>query len=212
MPEIIETTVYHLDELTDPAKDKARAWYRDGVASEDWYEFVFEDFETIASLLGLELKTQTIRLYGGGTRQQPCLYFRGFWSQGDGACFEGFYRYKAGARQAILSHAPTETELHAIADRLQNIQRRNFYRVTADVTHRGRYCHEYSMDIEVTRGGRPAVAAADEEGIAEATRDLARWLYRQLEREYEYQTSDEVIDEAIMANGYTFTLDGRRFG
>ena len=45
-----------------------------------------------------------------------------------------------------------------------------------------------------------------------ALRDLARWLYRQLEREYEYQTSDAVVDEAIIANGYTFTNSGRRFG
>ena len=28
MPEIIETTVYRLDELSDAAKEKARAWYR----------------------------------------------------------------------------------------------------------------------------------------------------------------------------------------
>lgn len=30
MPEIIETTVYRLGELSDAAKDKARAWYREG--------------------------------------------------------------------------------------------------------------------------------------------------------------------------------------
>ena len=33
----------------------------------------------------------------------------------------------------------------------------------------------------------------------EAPTDLARWLYRQLERDYEYQSSDERIDEAIAA-------------
>jgi hypothetical protein len=51
-----------------------------------------------------------------------------------------------------------------------------------------------------------------EDTVTEALRDLARWLYRQLEREYEYQTSDAVTDEAILANEYTFTGDGRRFG
>lgn len=39
-----------------------------------------------------------------------------------------------------------------------------------------------------------------ENAITEALRDLARWLYRQLEQEYEYQTSDAVIDETIIAN------------
>jgi hypothetical protein len=48
--------------------------------------------------------------------------------------------------------------------------------------------------------------------VIEALRDLARWLYRQLERDYEYQSSDERIDEAIAANAYTFTETGRRFG
>jgi hypothetical protein len=51
-----------------------------------------------------------------------------------------------------------------------------------------------------------------EEVVIEALRDLARWLYRQLEREYEYLTSDEAVDESIVANEYTFTAAGRRFG
>jgi hypothetical protein len=51
-----------------------------------------------------------------------------------------------------------------------------------------------------------------EEIIVEALRDLARWLYRQLERDYEYQSSDERIDEVIAANAYTFTETGHRFG
>ena len=51
-----------------------------------------------------------------------------------------------------------------------------------------------------------------EDVVIEALRDLARWLYRQLEREYAYLTSDAVVDEAILANGYTFTEAGQRFG
>ena len=30
MPDVIETTVYRLDELSEAAKDNARAWYREG--------------------------------------------------------------------------------------------------------------------------------------------------------------------------------------
>ena len=56
------------------------------------------------------------------------------------------------------------------------------------------------------------MTADAEDVITEALRDLARWLYRQLEREYEYLTSDEAVDDAITANEYTFTEDGRRFG
>lgn len=56
------------------------------------------------------------------------------------------------------------------------------------------------------------MTADAEETIIEALRDLARWLYRQLEREYDYLSSDEVVDETISANEYTFTEAGRRFG
>jgi len=51
-----------------------------------------------------------------------------------------------------------------------------------------------------------------EDDIKKALRDFADWIYRQLEREYEYQTSDEQADEAIRANGYTFTEYGKRVG
>jgi hypothetical protein len=97
---------------------------------------------------------------------------------------------------------------------LQAIQRRNFYQLHATVTHRDRYYHEYSMAISVERDsptGQDMTADA-EVTVIEAMRDLARWLYRQLEREYDYLTSDVVVDEAITANAYAFTAAGRRFG
>ena len=70
------------------------------------------------------------------------------------------------------------------------------------------------MAISVERDsptGQDMTADA-EETVIETLRDLARWLYRQLEREYGYLTSDEVVDEAIAPNAYTFTAAGRRFG
>ena len=51
-----------------------------------------------------------------------------------------------------------------------------------------------------------------EEIVTEAIRDLARWLYRQLQSEYDHLTSDESIEEGIIVNEYTFTEGGRRFG
>jgi hypothetical protein len=214
MPRIVETKVFRLDELSEGAKEQARAWYREASACDDWHECVFEDFETICAILGVRLKTRSVRLFGGGTRQKPCIWFSGFASQGDGASFEGALRFAAGARKAIRAHAPQDGELHRIADALQAIQRRNFYQLRADVNQRGRGCHEYSMSIAVERDSpnNQNMTADAEDTIAELLRDLARWLYRQLEREYEYQTSDEVTDEAILGNEYTFTGEGRRFG
>lgn len=214
MPEIIETTVYRLDELSDAAKEKARAWYRDGAFDHDWHEFVFADFVEICTIVGVDLKTRPVRLVGSGSRSDPCIWFRGFSSQGDGACFEGAYAYARQAPVAIRAHAPQDEELHRIADALQVIQRRNFFQLRADTRHRGHYYHEYCMNVAVERDGPTGQDMTDdaEDVVIELLRDLARWLYRQLEREYEYQTSDTMIDEAMTANAYTFTEAGHRFG
>lgn len=214
MPQVIETTVYQLDELSDAAKDKARNWFREGGFDWEWYEFIYDDFEAICGILGVDLTTRSVRLMGGGTRQKPCIYFQGFWSQGDGACFEGIYRYKSGAAAKICDYAPKDTELHGVADALQDIQKRNFYQIHARAVHRGHYYHEYCMDVDVERDSPvyQALTSGADEIVTTALRDLARWLYRSLQREYEYQTSDEAVDEAIQANEYTFTETGKRFG
>lgn len=214
MPEIIETTVYRLDELSGAAKDKARAWYREGGFDYDWHDAVYEDFQRIAEILGIDFRTRAVRLMGGGTRREPCIWFRGFWSQGDGACWEGSYSYARNATAKIRAYAPQDQELHRIADALQAVQRRNFYQLRAEACHRGHYYHEYCMAISVERDSPTYQDLTEdaEESVTEALRDLARWLYRQLEREYEYISSDEAVDETINSNEYTFTETGRRFG
>ncbi len=214
MPDIICTTVYQFAELSDAAKENARSWYRELGPHDDWWDAVYEDFERICEILGIRLKTTPVRLMGGGTRQKPCIWFSGFWSQGDGACFEGYFSYAKGGAARIRDYAPQDPTLHGIADRLLAVQRRNFYQLVAEASHRGRYHHEYTMSVDVTRDSstwQPSTEDA-EEVVLEAIRDLARWLYRQLQTEYGHLTSDESIEEGIIANEYTFTETGRRFG
>lgn len=214
MPAIVETVVYRFDELDERAREAARDWYREGAFDHDWYEVIYEDFETICEILGVSLASKPVRLCGGGTRYDPRIYFSGFSSQGDGACFEGNYAYAKAAPARIRAHAPQDTELHRIALALQALQRRYFYQLAASIRHGGRYYHEYSMEIAAERHGLAVqdVSSAAEEAITEALRDLARWLYRQLEAEHDYLNSQEAVDEAISANEYTFTQGGRRYG
>ena len=214
MPRIIETTVYTIDELSAAAKENARIWYRDQGLHDEWYDFVYEDFESICKILGIALETTPVRLYGGGTRDKPQICWSGFSAQGDGASFAGRYSYARGAAKAIRAHAPKDTELHRIADKLQAIQQKNFWQLNASIRQRGRYYHEYSMAIEVERDSptwQPMTDGA-EDTVIETLRDLARWLYRQLRQEYEHQTSDTAVDEILSANDLTFTAEGKRFG
>ena len=214
MPRIVETTVFTINELSDAAKENARIWYRDQGLHDEWYDFVYEDFQVICRILGVDLGTSPVKLMGGGTRDLPQVHFSGFHSQGDGASFAGSYRHARGAPKAIRAHAPRDEELHRIADKLQAAQRKNFYQLTAGIRQRGNYCHEYSMAIEVERDSPTCQPPTDgaEDAVIEALRDLARWLYRQLRSEYEHQTSDAAVDEIVAANELTFTADGRRFG
>ena len=214
MPRIVKTTVYTIDELSDEAKEKARAWYRQDGLHDEWHDFVYEDFGTICRILGIALRTSPVRLMGGGTRDRPHIFFSCSSSQGDGASFEGVWSHARGSRKAIRAHAPKDEELHRIAHVLQDAQRRSFFQLHATVRQSGRYCHEYTMAIEVERdspSGQPPTDGA-EDAVIEAMRDLARWLYRQLQSEYEHQTSDDAVDEILAVNQWTFEADGTRFG
>lgn len=200
---VVETKVYTYNELDDAAKAKARAWYAGLVFSDssDW-DVVFEDAVRMAEILGIDIDTR--RDHGG-----PTIYFSGFWSQGDGACFEGSYRYKKGAAKAIRKEAPEDKELHRIADALQDIQRRHFYKLRATASHSGRYSHSGCMSVDVEHYDDRYRDISDAEGeVTQLMRDFADWIYAQLEKGYNYLTSDEQVAESIIINEYEFTEDG----
>ncbi|ECI2947336.1 antitoxin of toxin-antitoxin stability system, partial [Salmonella enterica subsp. diarizonae] len=119
MSRVISTTVYLSDELSESAREKARAWYCEGGLEYDWYSDVYEDFILICNILGVRLKTRTFTTTGGRYHEKTCIWFSGFCCQGDGACFEGMYHYQPGAAQHIREHAPQDEALHRIADELQ---------------------------------------------------------------------------------------------
>lgn len=206
----IETTtreLYKFDELSDGAKEKAREWWRRCEDEEGLdTEYIFDDAADIADLFGLAIR-QTRK--GTGT-YYPTIYYSGFSSQGDGACFEGSYQYKKGALKAVKAYAPKDAELHRIVKELQDAQRRNFYQLRATTKHSGHYYHSGCMSVDVERYDGNEVSDDTEETIKQALRDFADWIYGTLEKEYEYRMSDEQVDDAITANAYEFTINGSR--
>lgn len=186
-------TVYKFDELSEDAKEKAREWWREGGLNYEWYDSVEDDFKTIGKCLGINVTK---------------IYFSGFSSQGDGACFEGSFSYEKGGVKKLMEYAPQDKELHRIAKELQQAQRVNFYQVYGTVKHRGHYYHKYETEFDLSRNDGESIA--NEEYFIELMRDLMDWLYHILEKEYEYLNSDEQVDETIMANEYGFTKEGKR--
>jgi hypothetical protein len=208
MPHPQTKTLYYFAELNDKAKERARDWWREAEGrsgDQDWAEYIIEDAETIAGLLGIELQYPT-----GGKTRTPAIYWRGFSSQGDGACFVGKYSYAKSCVKNVIAHAPQDADLRSIAVNLQAWQRPHFYKLYATVTHTGHYSHEYSVTIDVDTDGRRLLDDETIKGISDELRAFMRWIYRSLEREYDYHLSDEHVDESIIANEYEFTEDGRR--
>jgi hypothetical protein len=59
--------------------------------------FVIATFETICGLVDVQLAQRSVMLLNGKVRDEPRMYWTGFWSQGDGACFDGAYCYRNAA-------------------------------------------------------------------------------------------------------------------
>lgn len=193
----ITKTVYKFSELDDQAKDKARDALRYDEYNAD---AIIEDFAEIAELIGLDINTRPVKLMNGETRYEPNVYYSVAHCQSDFASFAGQWSYAKGCHAAIRAYASQDTELHAIVDAWFELQRRNFYHLTASCSH-GRDCQKVD---DCTVDGR----YVDEDAASDIVRDLAHWLYKRLRDEFEYQSSDEYIDEIIEANDYEFYENG----
>lgn len=210
MPRTVTKQVFTFEELSDKAKEKARDWLRELQAQDsDWWDSVYDDAESIGKLMGIEMDQKPVKLYGGGTRYDPAIWFSGFASQGDGACFEGRYAYAKGGAAKVKAYAPQDETLHRIADGLQALQKAHGYRLSCTVKHSGHYYHSGCTDFEVMKGDDYAPEEAEKE-LKRLLRQFMDWIYKQLEEEDEYRNSDEAIDESIIANGYEFEADGSR--
>jgi hypothetical protein len=216
MPKVITTTVYTFDELDDKAREKARDWWRDTEVELFDPEYVFDDAAIIAEMLGIDLQQKPVKLMNGTTRYDPTIWYSGFGNQGDGACFEGTYKYAPDALAKVKAHAPQDEKLHKIAQDLADAQKPYEGRLTANISHHDNRYHEYSMDIEVLADldgdGMTDMGHDVAETVIEPLRDFARWIYRQMEQEYIYRMSAEHVDDNIRCNEYTFTASGKREG
>ena len=195
-----ETTsreLYKFDELTEEARETAIEGLSDINVDYEWAEYTIEDARECAKLMGIDIDK---------------VYFSGFASQGDGACFEGSYSHAKGSMKAIKAYAPKDETLHGIALALQDAQKPHAYGLTAKTTHSGHYMHRFCTTIDVVLAGgiESYVKPEAEKAITEALRDFMLWIYNALSTDYDYRTSTEAIKETIEANDYEFTAEGEQ--
>lgn len=196
------------DQLDERQKERAREWYRQASRHDEWYDSVYDDAIRLGALMGIEIGTKGWRATNGRTGSRPAIYFSGFWSQGDGACFEGEYRYKKGGVKAVTKECGGQgKELIRIAQGLQDVQKKYFYRLLARCKHSGYYYHSGCMRVEVEHRDDSYRDVSDaEDEVAQLLRDFADWVYSRLEDEYDYLNSDEQVEESILANEYDFDV------
>lgn len=231
MKEVI-VKAYEFDELDDKAKEKAREWFRSGNCDDNfWSECTLEEAEEQAALMGIDITNNK-------DSRGAHIYYSGFWSQGDGACFEGTWRasdVKADKVADGWGEGPATTEIKRIAAVFAEIAKK-YPHASFTVKHRGHYSHENCTEFDFNSGHeycepkdleafRDSADQTDDglsdkmddcffqgtdDELKEAAKDFMRWIYRQLEKEYEYQNSDEQVDDNIRANEYLFTEGGSR--
>lgn len=184
--------------------------YRDINVDHEWWDCTYDDFKRVCEILGIEVDAR-----------EPS--FRGFWSQGDGASWTGTYRAQglgyAGleplptydlAPAKMREYAPEDEELHRIADELCLLGR-IYHPVYAKIErpYGSHYVHSHTMYVTQWEYYDEELEEEDvdteiehhiEETLIALFRDLADWLYKNLEREHDHLTSDEAVIETLEAN------------
>ena len=179
--------------------------YRDiNVEHVDWWDCTYDDFKRQMADKHIEVDD---------------MRFSGFWSQGDGASFTGYIKDNKGFLQAhdLTESYPWITKL---------LEKEGDF--TLKIERTGNYCHyvhENTVGVDLIfttlfshlleyhqRDDLRGVIAdrwdqhLDEEYaslagvVTDIIRGYCRELYKQLEEEYNYLTSDEAVWEAIEAN------------
>lgn len=186
--------------IPETVRDKLLEKHRDHDVQHDWWDGVYEDFEkNIAPAHGLSVDD---------------MYFSGFWSQGDGACFSG----RVEDWHKLLAHLKKPDKWKVIAadcDWRCAINTRGHYchsgtmSASGDLAISEDYANPYDEDDQPLRFdawrmtvGKDVPSDTDLDTLMEEIETLARsladGLYTALEEEHDYLTSDEHVAEFIL--------------
>jgi len=195
--------------LSESAKAHAREKWRNDYCFDEWeYTPTLDDCGEVAALIGINidwLERQSRNRRGKKTRMLD-IRFSGFWSQGDGACFAGRYKFKPDAAQAVISHFGSSDggkEPLRIANELATLHVTrmllNLEPLQGQITTFGSYSNSSTMRYEATSyvDEDHEIDNDHDREVLTLMRDFADWVYDRLEEQYEYATSDEVVDERL---------------
>src|SRR5690554_6844785 len=206
----ISINLYSIDELSQKTQKVALEHHRDINTYYGWWENDYEEFISVCKAIGIYIDPKDI-------------YFRGFYSQGDGSCFgskiEVSEFIKEIKEKSWKSYFPTfnpNVELCPIDHRVINLIEKRVIEADmwTETKHRYYFVYYHSQNYLYQKSYRNYIR------IEEELKKLDKWakktlerlnecFYKSLENTYEYLVSDDAVKEAIIVNEYLFTADGR---
>jgi len=192
------------EELSEEAKKVAIQNHHDIlVGDNDWFEPTVDIWKEKLEELGYE---------------GIDIMFNGFWSQGDGACFEytGVDLKNEKVKAWLFSGINSE-----ITDKIIKGVDAGEYDCDIIGKHSGHYYHEHSISHYLTFNlfddeikicgsseGFNIIESQLETNAKKFQIELSKKIYNELEKDYESQTDDKTIGEILESNEYEFNEDG----
>jgi hypothetical protein len=206
----ITLKLFSFNELDKQAKQNALTTYQDLNIGFDWWNDEFEDFIELCSYMGIAVNKDSIK-------------FRGFYSQEDGSGFSATVDipklFIAVANQSWKDYAPMQEfdfEVPQVDRRVMALVAGGLLPSEPQIIGRSRqFGVVTNVGIsEVIKDRKTHDNIFEEldkleEWLRSVAETLNRHLYKSLENQYEFLTSDTAIKESILNNEYLFTTDGR---
>ena len=192
------TVGYTLSELSpEAARTAYERWLEDGGYDFD-SQYILDDMIECGATIGINVDN---------------IYYSGFSSQGDGACFVGSYKFKPDWKSSLENFCPGYTQLISLGERLQaaNEQYGKLYATVYKTSYR--YDHENTVTVDVQSDSDiedfPFLVLDAQDTIEEILKDFMHEIYRRLEEEYTWTNSLEFFQEMAEANEFYFTEEGK---
>ena len=188
------TVGYTLSELSPEAARVAyERWLEDGGYDFD-SQYTIDDMIECGATIGINVDN---------------IYYSGFSSQGDGACFVGSYKFKPDWKSSLENFCPGYTQLISLGERLQKVYEEfgKLYVTVYKTSHR--YDHENTVGFDVQSDDEEISIWAAHDAIEEILKDFMHEIYRRLEEEYTWTNSQEFFQEMAEANEWYFTEEGK---
>jgi hypothetical protein len=191
-----EGTILNYDELPEEEQERLLK-ERMHIAHEvfdDIQQYILDDCREILEHIGIAVDD---------------IFYTGFWSQGDGACFTGTLTLEPTALEWVKGNCPTDSTLHANAKDILDCLAALPEEPAVHMTHHGHYYHEksiafqweYDTDDETLNRWIAAHSEDEltglEESVQTSLRALMRWVYSTLKSGYDWQTSEECALEYL---------------